>query len=407
MKQVTDFIQVKRYYIFMLLIIAFMITGVIINNPYFAQYDLGRVIHIILVVLLTICILLYPKYETFIFRTVIIIFVMAYTYTLFLLYPETWSTFVLVCFSPAISILLFDSKLFHFSIVLNVLFMTIFYCYIFLYDTGSYFAYVRFDIIGNIINFFGSQVILYLIFYFSFLRIKRLQIYYEQIQQAERLRLTGELAAAVAHEIRNPLTVVKGFLQLYEQDNDTKHEVRDKFTLMIEELNAAEHVISNFLTIAKPDKDKKIEAINVKEAIQSVTDLVKSYGCLHANRIEFNVLDNCYIAINFVEFKQLFINIIKNAIEASSKGNTVFIHAEKKLDCIVIKVEDTGCGMTNEEISLLGTPFYSLKSKGTGLGMMICFNTVEKYDGKIEITSTKGKGTIVTVSFPSCEWKGV
>lgn len=389
----------------MLVIIALMITGVIINNPYFAQLDFGRITHIVLVILISTCLLLYPKYESFWLRTVIIVLVMAYSYTLFLLYPGTWSTFIIVCLSPALSILFFDSKLFHISIISNVVLMAFFFCYILLIDKGNEFAYIRYDFIGNIINFVGSQVILYLIYYFSLLRIKRLQLYYEQIQQAERQRSTGELAAAVAHEIRNPLTVVKGFLQLYEQDKDVHPNVKKNFALMIDELNSAEYVISNFLTISKPDKDKKVETIDAKEALQSVTDLVQSYGFLHANRIEYDVLEDCCIAINFVEFKQLFINLIKNAIEASVKGDIVYIKAEKVDNSVMIKVIDSGCGMTNEEISSLGTPFYSLKSKGTGLGMMICFNIVEKYNGSIEITSTKGKGTTVTVRFPSCEMK--
>lgn len=389
----------------MLVIIALMITGVIINNPYFVQLDFGRITHIVLVILISTCLLLYPKYESFKFRSVIIFLVMAYSYTLFLLYPETWSTFIIICLSPALAILFFDSKLFHISLISNVVLMAFFFCYILFIYIGSDFAYIRYDVIGNIINLLGSQVILYLIYYFSLLRIKRLQLYYEQIQQAERLRTTGELAAAVAHEIRNPLTVVKGFLQLYEQDKDIHPNAKKNFTLMIDELNSAEYVISNFLTIAKPDKDKKVETIDAKESLQSVTDLVQSYGFLHANRIEYDVSEDCCIAINFVEFKQLFINLIKNAIEASVKGDIVFIKAEKVDNTVMIKVTDSGCGMTNEEISSLGTPFYSLKSKGTGLGMMICFNIVEKYNGSIEITSTKGKGTIVTVRFPSCELK--
>ena len=99
--------------------------------------------------------------------------------------------------------------------------------------------------------------------------------------------------------------------------------------------------------------------------------------------------------------KQLLINIIKNAIEASKEGDSVYIVAGRKKDAVEIKVIDYGTGMTEEEVNSLGTPFYSLKSKGTGLGMMICFNIAAKYKGTIRFQSAKGKGTTVTISFPA------
>ncbi|WP_456277229.1 ATP-binding protein [Bacillus sp. AK128] len=250
-------------------------------------------------------------------------------------------------------------------------------------------------------NFVYSQIILYFIFYIMNVRIKKLQIYYEQIQQSERLKTTGQLAAAVAHEIRNPLTVVSGFLQLFKQDSTLSEEKKGQCTLMINELNTAEQVISQFLTIAKPDKDKVTETVDVKLVLQSVTDLLYSYGHIQDKSIELSVNGDCMISANNIEIKQLLINIIKNAIEASETGDVIQVMAEREESFVVIKVMDHGCGMSEEEVAMLGMPFYSLKSKGTGLGMMICFNIIEKYKGTIDFQSVKGQGTTVTISIPS------
>lgn len=256
------------------------------------------------------------------------------------------------------------------------------------------------DLPGNLMNFIASQVMLFFIFYLSSARIKKQQMYYEQIQQTERLKTTGQLAAAVAHEIRNPLTVVKGFLQLFENDVSLNEGMKKNFSLMIDEINTAEQVISQFLTIAKPDKDKRMEIVDVAIVLQSVTDLLKSYGLLHDNQIELKVVEDCLIAVNVIEFKQLVINLIKNAIEASKVGDTVHVKTEKVKNEVEIQITDQGSGMSEEVIKSLGTPFYSLKSKGTGLGLMICYNIVEKYNGTIQFISSIGKGTTVVVRFP-------
>lgn len=324
-----------------------------------------------------------------------------YFYSLFFLYPDTWSNFIFLCLVPAISILFFDPKLFYFSLALNSFAILMTFLYIILVDQGARYSYIQEDLVGNIINFFGSQAIIYFIFYISYGRLKKQQLYFQQIKQAERLKTTGQLAAAVAHEIRNPLTVVKGFLQFYEQSNEVDTELKKHFHLMVDELNTAEQVISQFLSIAKPAKEKELEPVNIRQVLQSVTDLLHSYGLLHDNQIELQIVEDSYVAANTIEMKQLFINIIKNAIEASNIGDVVVVAASKIKDMVEINIIDYGQGMTEKEIESLGTPFYSLKSKGTGLGMMICYNIAENYKGKISFKSAKGKGTTVTIRFPS------
>ena len=400
MKEFHSQVNRKLYYFLILITIGLMVSGLIIGATRYHVPVLGYSLHFVLVIFLSVLLLIYPKHEKRIFRMTIILIGSVYFYTLFFLYPEIWSTYIFLCFIPASSIVFFDSKLFYFSFLLNGILLILTFSYLILIDQGHIYPYLYTDIISNIVNLIASQVTLFLIFYLSFNRIKKQQLYYEQLQQAERLKMTGQLTAAVAHEIRNPLTVVKGFLQLYKEDSTINHSTKGNFTLMIDELDIAEQVISQFLTLSKPDKNQMLEKVDVKDVLQSVTGLLNSYGMLYDNQIDINVEEDCYIAINKIEFKQLIVNLIKNAIEASKVGKSVSVVANRKKNFIVIKIMDEGNGMSEEEVKYLGSPFYSLKSKGTGLGLMICFNIVEKYNGEIHYSSTEGKGTTATISFP-------
>ncbi|MBM7648196.1 two-component system sporulation sensor kinase B [Bacillus ectoiniformans] len=401
MKELNNHINKKLYYMTVSFVVFVMMMGLFVDNPRLGHLETGYIVHHILVIGLSACLLLYPKYETQMSRIMIISLSYVYFYTLFFLYPETWSTFIFLCFIPAISILFFDSKLFYYSLIVNNLSIIFTVSYIMLLDKGNVYSYLKLDLIGNAINYLGTQFLIFLIFYLTDVHIKKQKLYYEEIKHTERLKATGQLAAAVAHEIRNPLTVVKGFLQLYEKDPSFNQDHKRHFTLMIDELNTAEQVVSQFLSIAKPNDGTKTESVNVKLVLQSVTDLLYSYGLLRDNKIELDIVEDCYIIANNMELKQLFINIIKNAIEASKSGDSVLVKAGKKNGFAEIKVIDHGNGMSEAEIESLGTPFYSLKSKGTGLGMMICYNIAAKYKGTIEFQSSKGKGTTVIIRFPT------
>ena len=279
--------------------------------------------------------------------------------------------------------------------------MVITFSYVIFIDKGELYIYLNHDIVGNVINIIAVQVLLFFIFHLSFKRMKKQQLYYEQLQQSERLKMVGQLTAAVAHEIRNPVTVVRGFLQLFKEDTSFDDLKKSKFNLMIDELNTVEQIISQFLTLSKPNGDESLERVDVKDVLQSVTGLLHSYAMLSDNQITINVEENCFISINKIEFKQLLINIIKNALEASSVGKSVSVIANRNKNFIEINIIDQGSGMSEAEVKSLGTPFYSLKSNGTGLGLMICFNIVEKYDGEIYYNSTKGNGTTATIRFLS------
>ncbi|WP_413030075.1 ATP-binding protein [Paenibacillus taichungensis] len=405
MKELYSQVNRKTYYISMLTLIALMLSGLILSMTELSGITVGYVIHFFCVAILAVCLLIYPKHETYVFRKIIILFGFAYFYTMFFLYPETWTTYILICLIPLLAILFFDLKLFYFSIILNGVLIVITFGYIILIDQGKIYSYVHHDIVGNLINIIASQVLLFLIFHLSFSRMKKQQLYHEQLQQSERLKMIAHLTAAVAHEIRNPVTVVRGFLQLYREDPAFDDPVKKKFNLMIDELNTVEQITSQFLTLSKPNRDQQPEKVDVNDALQSVTGLVRSYAMLSDNQLNIEAEENCFIFINPIEFKQLMMNLIKNALEASTMGKPVTVIAKRNHHYIEIKIIDEGSGMSEDEVKSLGTPFYSLKSNGTGLGLMICFNIVEKYDGEINYESTKGVGTTVTVRFLATDGK--
>ncbi|WP_458124706.1 ATP-binding protein [Paenibacillus sp. Z3-2] len=399
MKELHNQKNQKVYYMSTLTIIVLMVFGLIQSTTGWNGITFGYIIHILCVPILAICLLIYPRYGSFFLRLSIIMLVFIYFYALIYIYPETWTTYILICLIPALAILYFDLKLFYFSLTLNGIFIILTFGYIFLIDQGVVYSYLYGDMVGNLINIMASQVILFLIFHLTFSRIRKQQLYSEQLQQSERLKMIAHLTAAVAHEIRNPVTVVRGFLQLYGKDPSFSDSVKSKFALMIDELNTVEQVTSQFLTLAKPNKDLQPEEVGVREILESVTGLLSSYARLSGKHMDIQVERYCTILINTIEFKQLLMNLIKNALEASDAGQAVKVTARRVKHNVEIKIIDEGSGMSEDQVKSLGTPFYSLKANGTGLGLMICYNIVEKYEGTIEYHSAKGQGTSVTIRF--------
>jgi two-component system sporulation sensor kinase B len=308
----------------------------------------------------------------------------------------------MICLLPALAILFYDFKLFYISLSLNVVLLLIVTFYIHKQE-GAY-AYIHTDLIGNLINIIASQLLLFLIFYLTFDRIRKQELYLEQVQQSERLKMVAHLTAAVAHEIRNPVTVVRGFLQLYRENPAFDTSDRSKFALMIDELNTVEQVTSQFLSIAKPNRELlQVERVDVREVLEGVASLLGSYATLSNKHIDIQAGEDCAILMNAIEFKQVIINLIKNALEASDTGAMVHVNARRVKKTVEIRIIDQGCGMTEEEVKALGTPFYSLKTNGTGLGLMICFNIVQKVGGSIKYQSEKEEGTTVILTFPAAD----
>ncbi|GMB08022.1 cache domain-containing protein [Thermolongibacillus altinsuensis] len=218
----------------------------------------------------------------------------------------------------------------------------------------------------------------------------------ELLRKSEKLAVVGELAAGVAHEIRNPLTSLKGFIQLLKEGERNQAY----FDIIEAELERLNEIVDEFLLLGKPNAIKKAYS-HVSEMLQHVMKLLEGQALLHHVTVQCSVdeqLPPLYCDEN--QLKQVFINIIKNAIEAMPNGGMLRIEAKRRLDSILICFTDEGCGIPKERLSTLGEPFYSTKEKGTGLGLMVSFKIVEAHGGKMKIHSEEGKGTTVCLLFP-------
>jgi two-component system, sporulation sensor kinase B len=226
-----------------------------------------------------------------------------------------------------------------------------------------------------------------------------------QLRRSDQLHIMSELAASVAHEIRNPLTVVRGFMQLFNENKQMPEGVKPYIALMITEIDRTQEIIIDFLSIAKP-KLERLETISVAEHIQHIINLMYSYATLQNVNLKMSVTDFPYIQTDPDKFSQVLINIIKNGIEAMPNGGQLEISINEVNGMAEISINDQGVGMTEKEVKRLGTPFYSTKTKGTGIGMMVSFRLVEKMNGQIKIRSKKGSGTEFIIKIPKIIEKG-
>ncbi|MGG1572912.1 PAS domain-containing sensor histidine kinase [Fictibacillus sp. NRS-1165] len=220
----------------------------------------------------------------------------------------------------------------------------------------------------------------------------------ELLRKSDKLSIVGQLAASVAHEIRNPLTALKGFIQLFQSKGIVDCE--KYYGIMLDELNRIEQIITELLILAKP-QSKKVEKKDIKELIHYVVDLLDRQALVHNVHIVCDLGENLPL-IDCVEneLKQVFINLVKNAIEAMPDGGIIHIDSKRQGRNIEIIIQDQGCGIPPESLKKLGEPFYSTKEKGTGLGLMTSYKIIQEHNGEIIIESHPGKGTAVKISLP-------
>ncbi|MBN3553188.1 ATP-binding protein [Fictibacillus nanhaiensis] len=218
----------------------------------------------------------------------------------------------------------------------------------------------------------------------------------DEIRRSEKQHTLGELAASIAHEVRNPLTVVKGFLQLMEGE-DERH--KHYYPLILSELGRAENIISDYLNFAKPEF-KKIETFPLPLLVMELSILLNPYALKEGISLTHNIESDAVITTDRNQLKQALINILKNAVEATPTEGRVTIKLMEEDDSVKIIVRDTGKGMTKEQLARVGSLFFSTKEQGTGLGTMVSTRIIESMGGRVDYTSKLGKGTKVSVTLP-------
>ncbi len=215
----------------------------------------------------------------------------------------------------------------------------------------------------------------------------------------------AKMASSITHEVRNPLTSVSGFLQLIKQTSnlETIHQYTD---LALGELTRANELISDFLTLSK-SQDNEITPLSINELIMNLSPVFQSDANLKGINVKVDLSsDNSLCMANKQHLTQIIVNLVKNAFDATEANSanaskTVTIKTNATTENVFIIVKDNGCGITNAQLNSVFTPLKTTKKNGTGMGLFVCKQLVEKYSGKIIVESTIAKGTTITIQLPT------
>ena len=218
-----------------------------------------------------------------------------------------------------------------------------------------------------------------------------------ELARLDRLNMVGEMAAGIAHEVRNPMTAVRGFLQILGSKLDTQH-YKEFFEIMIGELDRANQIISEFLSLTR-DKPADFESTNVSEIVHSLYPLLAADALNQDKSVRIEVGRVANIHGNEKELRQLIVNLARNGLEAMSTGQELTICTYMENRSIVLEIKDQGPGFAPLVLERLGTPFLTTKEKGTGLGIVICQSIVARHKATMDFESN-ARGTTVKVVFP-------
>ncbi|WP_349408448.1 PAS domain S-box protein [Pseudalkalibacillus sp. SCS-8] len=220
----------------------------------------------------------------------------------------------------------------------------------------------------------------------------------ESLRKSETLQVVGELAAGIGHEIRNPMTAIKGFIQLLKEDSTN----RDYFDVILSEFQRIETIISEFMVLSKPQAIQMTKE-DIREIMKKTLILLDSQASMKNIRIHLDIEEDLPpILCEKNQMKQVFINFIKNGIESMESGGNLYIRMTKgEASTIRIEIEDEGCGIPPDLLDRLGEPFYTTKEKGTGLGLMMSYKIIQNHKGTIEVESMVNVGTKFRIALPS------
>lgn len=210
-----------------------------------------------------------------------------------------------------------------------------------------------------------------------------------QMMRLDRLNIIGEMAAGIGHEVRNPLTTVRGYLQRYCQ-TAALEKYRESFQLMIEELDRANTIISDFLSLAR-DKPANLVVTDLNKVIENLFPLLQADAFLRNCNLELELGDIPQVLADEKEIRQCLLNLVGNGLDAMPSGGRVTVSTVSEGDRVYLTVRDEGPGLPPEVREKLGTPFFTTKEHGTGLGLAVCYRIAQRHRAVIEVdTGTTG-----------------
>lgn len=225
--------------------------------------------------------------------------------------------------------------------------------------------------------------------------LKRKQMENE-VARLDQLNLVGEMAAGIGHEIRNPMTTVRGFLQLL---GGKKEYIQDKeyFDLMIEELDRGNSIITEFLSLAR-NKAVDLKTQNLNHIVKTLSPLIQADAMVSDKSVKVEPGDIPDLLLDEKEIRQLVLNLARNGLEAMSPGGNLNIRTVSDGDEVVLSVQDKGKGIEPDALEKIGTPFFTTKDYGTGLGLAVCYSIAARHNASIKV-ETGPTGTTFHVRF--------
>lgn len=217
----------------------------------------------------------------------------------------------------------------------------------------------------------------------------------QEKKENQKLGMISQLAASNAHEIRNPLTAIKGFIELAKEGSLDL----DIYSIIGREVERIELIAGELLVLGKPEQ-MNMNTVEINELLQHVCALMKLQAESENVHIIEDFQHNLFVTCNEDQLKQVFINLIKNAIESIYGEGTIKVHSYTENNKVYVDVTDTGNGIPEHIQERLGEPFYTTKDSGSGLGLMVCYNLLEKHHGTMDVQSIPGQGTTFTITLP-------
>jgi signal transduction histidine kinase len=224
----------------------------------------------------------------------------------------------------------------------------------------------------------------------------------ENIKRANQLASLGMLSAGVAHEIRNPLTSIRGFAQYIKSELGGKHELVEDVAIIINEVDRLNNIVDRFLNFARPE-DPAFEFADVNNSIKNAISLIKEGQLPHNINLQVSLDKLPHIYVDSNQIEQAILNLILNAIQAMPEGGTIRISSniDYEMNTVKISICDNGAGIPPDIENKVFQPFFTTKGKGTGLGLAICARIIEGHKGMIELHSISNVETCFTIVLPA------
>ena len=228
----------------------------------------------------------------------------------------------------------------------------------------------------------------------------------KKIEEAQRLSQMGRLAADMAHEVNNQIMVVSTRAQIAKMRTEKMEkpdpEINKDLDIVMKQCNQIKDIVKRLLMFSKPSRGD-FKPADINDAVDFVVQLVQQQFSKNNVNIETDyTMDLPKVEIDDKQMQEVFLNLIRNAYEAMEKGGEINVSTQQEDGMVKIEIQDTGGGISDEDIKKIFDPFFTTKEHGTGLGLSVCYGIVKAHDGDLKFSSVKGKGTTATIQLPPC-----